>query len=355
MIKYIGSKRTLAPLISAAITRLPVESVCDVFAGTTRVGQALRSAGLTVHSNDLATYSEVLGISYVEADENLDRSRITGLLDHLGSLKPEHGYFTETFCVESRFFQPENGMKVDAIRDEIDRLDVNRVERAVLLTSLIEAADRVDSTCGLQMAYVKKWAARSFNPLELRMPHSVQGPAGTVTRADANELVTALGHLDCAYIDPPYNQHSYFSNYHIWESLIRWDKPEHYGVACKRIDCKTTKSAYNSKRQAWDALSALITNLPTPWLVVSFNNEGYHDQTAITELLSENRHVRCIASDFKRYVGAQIGIHNPDGEKVGKVSHLRNKELLFLAGPDPDKLDAALSGLDSAGEQLAIV
>ena len=67
MIKYIGSKRTLVPLIRAVAAQLPVRTACDLFAGTTRVGQALRSLGITVHSNDLATYSEVLGQAYIVA------------------------------------------------------------------------------------------------------------------------------------------------------------------------------------------------------------------------------------------------------------------------------------------------
>lgn len=187
------------------------------------------------------------------------------------------------------------------------------------------------------------------------MPATVHGPSGKATRIDANELASDIGDIDCAYIDPPYNQHSYFSNYHIWESLIRWDKPEHYGVACKRIDCRTTKSAYNRKREAWDAFAELIREVASPWMVVSFSNEGYHEQGAITGLLSENRHVRCVATDFKRYVGAQIGIHNPDGEKVGEVSHLRNKELLFIAGPDADVLDSAVREIEGDGEQLLLV
>jgi adenine-specific DNA-methyltransferase len=355
VIKYIGSKRTLVPLITQAVSALPAKTVCDLFAGTTRVGQGLREAGLTVQSNDLASYSEVLGIAYIESDDSVDHQRVQELLDHLSSLEPEHGYFTETFCIQSRFFQPENGMQVDAIRNEIDRLELTRQERGILLTSLMEAADRVDSTCGLQMAYVKKWAARSYNPLELRMPHPVSGPAGRATRLDANELAPTLGDIDCVYIDPPYNQHSYFSNYHIWETLIRWDEPEHYGVACKRVDCKTTKSPFNRKREAWDAFEQLIESIPSPWLVASFNNEGFHDQKAIAELLGRSRHVRTVSTDFKRYVGAQIGIHNPDGEKVGEVSHLRNRELLFLAGPDEELLEQAIASLDLAGEQLSLI
>ena len=99
-----------------------------------------------------------------------------------------------------------------------------------MLTSLLEAADRVDSTTGLQMAYLKSWAPRSFASLELRLPEPVVGPAGSVTRLDANALAAQL-EVDLVYVDPPYNQHSYFSNYHVWETLVRWDAPEGYGIA----------------------------------------------------------------------------------------------------------------------------
>jgi adenine-specific DNA-methyltransferase len=189
---------------------------------------------------------------------------------------------------------------------------------------------------------VKQWAARSYNGLELREPKPVAGPAGTVSRLDAADLAVQLDGFDCAYLDPPYNQHSYFSNYHVWETLMRWDAPEHYGVACKRVDCRTTKSPYNSKRGAWQAFSSLIERLPTPWIVVSFNNEGFHDLDQVAALLSEKGYLRSVAIDFKRYVGAQIGVFNPSGQRVGEVSHLRNQELLFVVGPDEAAIDAAL-------------
>lgn len=349
MVKYIGSKRVLAPLIERVASMLPIRSVCDLFAGTTRVGQAFRRAGVVVQSNDTATYSEALGQAYVAAGEDVDRVRIRQLLAHLAGVEPKHGYFTETFCIRSRYFQPHNGMRVDAMRDEIERLSLTPVERGLLLTSLMEAADRVDSTCGLQMAYVKQWAPRSFADLELREPKPVAGPPGAVTRMDANELAPGLTGFDCTYLDPPYNQHSYFSNYHIWETLMRWDEPETYGVACKRIDCRTNKSAYNSKRLAWQSFSHLIEVLPTPWIIVSFNNEGYHDLDLVAALLGEKGYVRSVAIDFKRYVGAQIGIYNPSGEKVGRVSHLRNKEVLFIAGPDETLVERAAGVLEIPG------
>ncbi len=347
MIKYIGSKRLLADSISEAAVLLGVSSVCDLFSGTTRVGQALRGRGMEVISNDIASYSEVLGIAYLEATPE-DRQRLPGLLAHLRGLAPEHGYFTETFCLQSRFFQPKNGMRIDAIRAELDRLALTRVERALLLTSLLEAADRVDSTCGLQMAYVKSWAKRSHNELELREPLPVPGPAGRASRLDALELAPELAGVDCVYLDPPYNQHSYFSNYHVWETLVRWDAPETYGIARKRLDCRINKSPYNRRREAWPELERLIGALPTPWMLVSFNNEGFHEPAAVESLLGEKGYVRSVGVDFKRYVGAQIGIHDPSGAKVGRVSHLRNTEHLFIVGPDERRVAEAAATLEAA-------
>src|SRR6058998_2052089 len=85
VLKYIGSKRTLVPLIRAAAAQLPVRTACDLFAGTTRVGQALRTLGLEVLSNDLATYSEALGQAYIVAGRTVDRDRLARVLAELGA------------------------------------------------------------------------------------------------------------------------------------------------------------------------------------------------------------------------------------------------------------------------------
>ncbi len=137
------------------------------------------------------------------------------------------------------------------------------------------------------------------------------------------------------YIDPPYNQHSYFSNYHVWETLIRWDRPAHYGIANKREDCRTTKSRLQLQgpRGRGDDGSARTPGA-RPWVVVSVSDEGYHDPAQVAALLGGAGTSRSLDVDYKRYVGAQIGIHNPRGERVGSVSHLRNTEHLIVAGPD---------------------
>jgi adenine-specific DNA-methyltransferase len=337
VIKYIGSKRMLVPrivaLAEAIRARTGAATACDLFTGTTRVAQGLKKAGFFVTANDAASYAEILAIAYIEADERgAGRDAVERKLAHLNGLPGCDGYFTQTFCVDSRYFQPGNGRRIDAIRREIDLIADDRVERAILLTSLLEAADRVDSTTGLQMAYLKEWAPRSHNVLDLRMPMLIPG-TGKANREDANEFVRRMDRADIAYLDPPYNQHSYFSNYHIWETLVRGDTPETYGVACKRVDCRTTKSDYNAKGRAWTAFESLVRAVPARHLIVSFNDEGFFARDDIVALLESARgDVAAVPVDFKRYVGAQIGIHNPSGEKVGVVSHLRNREFLFVAG-----------------------
>lgn len=361
MIKYIGSKRTLVPRIveiasavaargagangavairrGSSATEAPTEApaapptACDLFCGTTRVAQGLKRAGFVVTANDAATYAEVLATTYVEADAPRVRKRaLAAKVAHLNALPGRDGYVTRMFCEESRYFQPFNGRRIDAIREEIEKVADGRVERAILLTSLMEAADRVDSTTGLQMAYLKQWAPRSFNALELRVPELIDG-RGHAVRADANVFAATMDEVDVAYLDPPYNQHSYHSNYHIWETLVRNDAPEAYGIARKRTDCREVKSAYNSRARAWAAFESLVRAVKARYLIVSFSNEGFFSFDAISALLTDVcGEVAAVPVAHKRYVGAQIGIYNPRGEKVGKVGHLVNREFIFVAG-----------------------
>ncbi len=351
MIKYLGSKRRLVPLLGEMLAASGAATALDLFTGTTRVAQEFKRRGARVTAVDTARYSEVFGQCYLETDRSaIDPAELQRALDHLASLPGEAGYVTEVFCRRSRFFQPFNGERIDAIRAGIDRDFAESPLRPLLLTSLIEAADRVDSTTGLQMAYVKQWAARSSKPLELRAPVLLDG-TGAVMRGDACEVVArrgpdALGGFDLAYIDPPYNQHRYFTNYHVWETLVAADEPEHYGVACKRVDARDpeTKSVFNRRATMASALRQVVHDVDARTVVVSYNDESWLDLGELEEICSGRGEVISLAFDSKRYVGAQIGIHNPQGEKVGAVSRLRNLEYVVVAG-DP----ATVGALDAIG------
>jgi adenine-specific DNA-methyltransferase len=335
MIKYLGSKRLLLPQIVRAASALPdVRRVLDLFSGTSRVGHALKRAGFEVVANDHLAYAATLARCYVQADAERWRDEAERLLRELSLVPPSPGYFTETFCERSRFFQPQNGARVDAIREAIALRALPPELEAIALVSLMEAADRVDSTTGVQMAYLKQWAARAKNPLELRMPAILPGQ-GLALELEA-EVAAAEVEVDLAYLDPPYNQHRYVGNYHNWETLVRWDKPEVYGVACKSVATREVKSPFNSKRAIREGFRRVIERVRARHLLVSFSDEGYLGRDELIELLATRGAVEVVEIDFKRYVGAQIGIFNPSGERVGKVSHLRNKELLFVVSPDGD-------------------
>jgi adenine-specific DNA-methyltransferase len=336
VIKYIGSKRRLVPALAQIAEVAGTRTALDLFTGTTRVAQAFKQLGAHVTAVDSARYAEVFARCYIETDlDGVDANALDAELTRLDRLAPRPGYVTETFCRASRYFTPENGARIDAIRDAIAADHAGSPLEPLLLTSLIEAADRVDSTTGVQMAYLKQWAARAHQRLTLRTPSLLRG-AGRAVRGDAVELTRALGSFDLAYIDPPYNQHRYFTNYHVWETLVAWDAPVHYGVACKRVDSRdpSTRSAFNSKRTMPAALAAVIAGVDAELVVVSYNDEAWLTLDDLVDMCCvDGRHVEVLTFDSKRYVGAQIGIHNPKGERVGQISHLRNTELIVVSGP----------------------
>jgi adenine-specific DNA-methyltransferase len=334
VIKYLGSKRRLVPVLTRLCEAADARTALDVFTGTTRVAQAFKRTGARVTAVDTARYSHVFAQTYLATDARaVDLTELAAVIDDLNARPGAPGYFTETFCERSRFFQPFNGARVDAVRDAIEREHAGTPYHAILLTSLLEAADRVDSTTGVQMAYVKEWAPRSYLPLTLRVPELLPGD-GVAVQGDALDVTPTLPACDLAYLDPPYNQHRYFTNYHVWETLVAWDAPEHYGVACKRVDARddATKSVFNRRRLMPDALRQVIAAVRARVVVVSYNDESWVSVDELRDMCAVHGHVEVLAFDSRRYVGARIGIHNPQGERVGTVSHVRNQEYVVIAG-----------------------
>src|SRR6516165_2589118 len=343
MIKYLGSKRRLVPVLAQICAASGARTALDLFTGTTRVAQAFKAQGVHVTAVDSARYAHAFSRAYIEADAaTTDMRALRAAVTHLNALPGKEGYVTEVFSRQARFFQPHNAMRIDAARDAIESEYAGSPLFAILLTSLIEAADRVDSTTGVQMAYVKQWAPRSSNPLELRVPELLDGP-GRAIRGDATALAgtSALGRVDLAYLDPPYNQHRYFTNYHVWETLVAWDAPEAYGVARKRVDARdpSTRSVFNSKRTMPAALASVVASVDCHLLVLSYNDESWLSLEELEAMCAapgpaapRGRTVATLPFDSARYVGARIGIFDPSGRKVGRVGHLSNQELLVIAG-----------------------
>ena len=342
MIKYLGSKRTFIPVLRDIVQRVtpPGGVVIDLFSGTSRVGHAMKCAGFAVRANDHNTYAATLARCYVQADAEDHLGGAEALIEELNRLPGRPGYFTKTFCEDARFFHPKNGERVDAIRERIASMGLEPEREAVVLTALMEAADRVDSTVGVQMAYLKQWAPRAHQDLRLRVPALLPRPAGGKSEAHQLDAVLAAEALkgDTVYLDPPYNQHKYLGNYHIWESLVLWDKPDVYGVANKRVDCQMRKSSFNSRREAGGAMAQVVAATQARNIILSFSDEGFLGRAEIEAILSSRGEVAVIEMVGRRYVGAQIGVHNLKGERVGVVGATHNKERIYVAGDMVEKV-----------------
>ncbi|MBA3768128.1 MAG: DNA adenine methylase, partial [Acidobacteria bacterium] len=217
-IKYAGSKKSLIPVILRLIEPLQVRTIFDGFTGTTRVAQALKRAGYTVIANDVAVWSKEFATCYL-----LNRhapSHYEPMIGHLNRLPGKRGWFSEYYGGErnggssiqkdgkKRIWQLHNTMKLDAIRDEIDVIAQDEVEKSVLLTSLMLALDKIDSTVGHQVSYLRQWATRAFQEMTLRVPGLiVDDHPHKVFQEDIFSLLphaTAAAAVDLAYYDPPY-------------------------------------------------------------------------------------------------------------------------------------------------------
>jgi adenine-specific DNA-methyltransferase len=294
-IKYMGSKRKIAPYILQMIDGIGATTVFDGFSGSTFVSQYLANRGFIVHSSDYATWSEVMGKCFLVSEG--EPSYYKDLINHLNNLPAKSGWFTEKYggnpenTSGKRPWQIQNTMKLDAIRDEIDVISKNEYDKEVLLTALILAMDKVDNTLGHYVAYLGKWSPRSYNLMQLQVPKfSLNRGKHTVSTGDI--FSTVIGNTaEIAYFDPPYGSNNelmppsrvrYNSYYHIWKSVILNDKPELFGVNNRREDSRDESSSIfeeyrqdeNGNYLAINAIAKLISVTENPHIIFSYSSGG---------------------------------------------------------------------------------
>ena len=355
-IKYTGSKREILPVLLELIKPLNVKTVLDGFSGTTRVSQALKQAGYTVYANDVAVWSKVFGECYL-----LNRKPVSyylPIIEHLNNLPGKYGWFSENYGGEpnggsalqkdgkKRIWQLHNTKKLDAIREKIDKIAKDEIEKSVLLTSLIIAMDKVDSSVGHQVSYLKKWAPRAYNTMKMEVPRLIiDNKPHRVYQKDIFDLINDI-EVDLAYYDPPYGSSNelmppsrvrYASYYHIWKTICLNDKPKLVGAANRREDVSDTISGSifeefrkNNKGQyiVIEALEKLIKNTPAKYVVLSYNNNGRATFKIIMDILKNfKKKFSVIEMDYKKNVMASIT--RTTNEWINDTNG-KNKEYLFL-------------------------
>lgn len=355
-IKYAGAKTKLLRPIIDIISSVKPKRVFDGFAGTTRVSQALAQAGYEMIVNDKAIWSKTFAECYLKAQR--DTEHYQKIIDHLNALPPEHGWFSEHYggeAVESRMskgrdglkkpFQMHNTNRLDAIRTEIDRLALEVDEKNVALTSLILALERVDSTLGHYVSYLKEWSPRSYKLMRLTSPRKIPtNKKHEVFNADALDL-TAQIDADVAYFDPPYGSNNqkmppsrvrYASYYHIWKTIILNDKPKLVGAACRREDCSDTiagsefedfRKGSSDRFVVVEAIEKLIQNTKAPYIVLSYSSGGRATAKELKDILNDNgKIIKMIKILHKKNVMSHMKWTN---EWIQDVE-TKNIEYLFL-------------------------
>lgn len=321
--------------------------IIDVFTGTTRVAQAFRSKGWRTTTSDLSWAAEAYAHAFVIRTAT-STTRIPELLQELSELPGTPDWITNTYCdvhgTENsivRVWKPENGAKADAIRNQIAEWastdHITEHEAMILIACLLFALDKVDSTVGVQQAYLKQWAARASNPLTLLDLPFGAGPPGQHLVGDC--LTLTYPDADVAYLDPPYSAHSYATYYHIWDSITRWDKPVVGLKTNRRMDRvsgsegydTTMQSAWNSKKTVLRAFLELIARLPVRFVVISYNDESLVPLSELQETLEEVYQVEKKMIPYTRNIMSQIGNAAVGVAAEGNVKSQNNEVLLWIA------------------------
>lgn len=344
-VKYTGSKLKILPYIVQMTAPLEIKTALDAFSGTTRVAQAFAQIGYDTTANDISEWSKVFATCYLLS--NKPDTYYKPMIDDLNALEGTHGWFSEHYGGDGtngkRPFQLKNTMRLDAIREEIDRWKLAWEDKCVLLTSLINALDAVDNTLGHYAAYLSGWSPRSHNNMRLKLPkrfpiHS----KNEVLQEDAFKAVQT--YHDLVYFDPPYGSNNekmppsrvrYAAYYHLWKTVILNDHPKLFGKANRREDTRDTVSPsifeeYRKNAEgnfiAMQAIKELIEGTNAHYILLSYGSGGRATKQELYDIIHTYGHlIDAREIDYKQNVMSHMRWTN---EWV--TTDNQYKEYLFL-------------------------
>ena len=316
--RFIGSKRLLLKNIEYAINQNIRDSkknsiFCDIFSGTTIVSQYFKRK-YKIISNDLLYFSYCLQKSYLEINKrpkfkNLNLNlEIEEYLNKSDQLKK--GFIYKNYSPggkeKRRYLSAENAQKIDNLRFKFnkwlteDKIDEN--EYFYLVSLVIEATPFVSNIAGTYGAYLKNWDKRSFKKLELNPLNIINNNMKNKSyNEDCNNLIKRING-DILYLDPPYNSRQYLPNYHLLETIAKYDDPKIKGKTGIR-EYQDQKSNFCNKSYAEDALESLIKNANFRYILLSYNSEGIISERKLEKLLRtySKKLFKKYRFDYRRY------------------------------------------------------
>ena len=337
LIPYIGNKRKLLDLIGRALRHTdtkPGSTFLDMFAGSGVVSRFAKTLGYRVISNDWEPYAKAINTCYVARNSEPAFTLLGGYqaaIDLLNNLPPRVDWVTEHLCprddadcdvaVDRMFYMRKNGVRIDAIRHQIkqwrDAGIIDELEESCLLAPLLYQACYTSNTSGVFKGFHNGWGGQTQTALyriagDLRLSPAVlldNRLDNEVVCEDAQRVAEELqSTVDVAYLDPPYNQHPYGSNYHVLNSVTLWDKPTLSKTitpgtkSAIRMDWRTERrSAYNYKGEAENAYRELLQTLNARFIMTSYSTDGTVPLEDIIRANVERGSVHIEMCEYKRY------------------------------------------------------
>ena len=340
LIPYIGNKRKLLDLIHQAISETKIENgtFVDLFSGSTVVSRFAKKLGFRVLSNDWEPYSEQIAKGTIVLNKIPEFEKLGGhenVFKILNDVEPLEDYVSRHLCPsddnnldhekDRLFFMRKNGMKIDAMRELIsnwvDNDMISDTEFSYIMASFMYSVSYVSNTSGVFKGFHKGWGGsngtaqyRICSDIKLR-PAIIydNGQDNISSREDAGLLVDNLSELlgdvpDIVYLDPPYNQHPYGSNYHVLNSVVLWDKPKFPEKITRgtksaiRLDWRSERrSAYNSKIKAAEEFENLIRKINCKYILTSYSTEGNIPLQKMMNILGSKGSLSVVKREYVRY------------------------------------------------------
>jgi len=321
---YIGSKTKLLEFLKESIenyTKNPlsnIKSFIDGFSGTGIVSYYMISQGIPqVISNDLQYYSHV--ISSVLSKQNLDIDKLKVLVIQLNNINTQnpttndfiYNNYTNSNNCERMYLTLSNALKIDRIRQQLNRLldsnIVNKFEFNCLLKILLYATTKISNTSSTYGAYLKQFKPSSQKELFLDSSLIDKLNSGDIcNHISLNyNIIDIPNHFfnstEVCYLDPPYNSRDYSSNYHLLETIAKYDYPTIKGKTGLRDD-NVPKSKFCSKVNAFQEFNNLFSKIKSKYLFLSYSSESILSKTQIIELLQTNwSNIICYEKEYQRF------------------------------------------------------
>lgn len=348
---YIGSKLSLLEFLEESINKVVdknCNTFCDLFAGTGTVGTYFKRKGFKIIANDIQYYSYVLNRHYIGNHKELTFSKLSKKIpelksitiknrkdfvcDYLSNLKGKRGFVYENYCLggakskkdKRQYFSDENGLRCDAIRQKIENWKKENLifkdEYYFLLTSLVESIDKYANTASVYGAFLKKLKKTAQNNLVLKSAELIINDQDhEVFNEDINKISKRIKG-DILYLDPPYNQRQYATNYHLLETIAKYDNPKIHGKTGLR-EYQNQKSLFCSKTQVKKAFKDLILKAKVKYIFLSYNNEGLMNIDDIKEIMSLRGKYGYFTKEYNRFKADKSENRNYKSSKTTEYLH----------------------------------